>query len=88
MKKTVKTSDQNMDEHPAVVVTATTGKAAINVNDITFHYAFGLPVREGLIFTHLAENKEGNFQKIHVNLKEPFLQDINDLKNLLSMMRI
>ena len=82
----MKTSDQNMDEHPVVVVTASTGKAAINVSDITFHSAFGLPVREGLTFTQLAENKEGNFQKIHVNLKAPFLQDTNDLKNLLSMM--
>ena len=85
MKKAMKTRGQNMDEHPAVVVTASRGKVALNVNDITFHSAFRLPVREGLTFTQLARNKEGNFQKIHVNLKAPFLQDINDLKNVLSM---
>ena len=33
-----------MDEHPAVVLTTSTGKAAININDITLHSAFGLPV--------------------------------------------
>ena len=43
-----------MDEYPAVVVTASTGKAAINVNGTTLHSAFGLPVREGITFTQLA----------------------------------
>ena len=57
----MKTRGQNMDEHPAVVVTASRGKVALNVNDITFHSAFRLPVREGLTFTQLARNKEGNF---------------------------
>ena len=54
MKKTLKTPCQNMDEYPAVVVTASTGKAAINVNGTTLHSAFRLPVREGITFTQLA----------------------------------
>ena len=43
-----------MDEYPAVVVTASTGKAAANVNGTTLHSAFGLPVRESITFTQLA----------------------------------
>ena len=39
MKKTLKTLRQNMDEHPTVVVAASTGKAAINVNGTTLHSA-------------------------------------------------
>ena len=57
----MKTRGQNMDEHPAVVVTASRAKVALNVYDITFHSAFRLPVREVLTFTQLARNKEGNF---------------------------
>ena len=57
MKKTLKTLGQNVDEHPAVVVKASTGKAAINVNGTTLHSAFGLPVREGITFFQLAWKK-------------------------------
>ena len=63
-EKNSENSRLNINEHPAVVVTVSTGKAAINVNDITFHSAFGLPVRKGITFTQLTLNKEGNFQKI------------------------
>ena len=55
MKKTLKTPGPNMDEHPAVVVTTSTGKAAINFNDITLHSAFGLPVTGVKFLFHLVE---------------------------------
>ena len=69
MKKTLKSPCQNMDEYPAVVVTASTGKAAANVNGTTLHSAFGLPVREGITFTQLAQDKKDSFQKKNVNIK-------------------
>ena len=38
---------QNWDEEPSVVVTASTGKAATNINGTTLHSAFQLPVTSG-----------------------------------------
>ena len=58
-----KTSGQDMDEHPAVVVAASTGKTVIIVNGTTLLSAFGLPVREGITFTQLARDKKDNFHK-------------------------
>ena len=52
-----------MDEHPIVIVTASTGKAAINVNGTTLQSAFGFSVREGITFTQLDRDKKDNFQK-------------------------
>ena len=63
VKNTLKTPGQNMDGHPAVVVTASTGKVALNINGTTLHSVFGLPVREGITFTELARDKKDNFQK-------------------------
>ena len=63
-----------MDEHLAVVVSASTGKAAINVNGTILHSVLGLPLREGTTFIQLAWNKKDNFQKKCVNLKA-FLGD-------------
>ena len=51
MKKTLKSRGQNMNEHPAVVVTASTCKAAINVNEFS-HSVVGLLVTEDIIFTY------------------------------------
>ena len=70
----MKTHCENMDEHLAVVVSASTGKAAINVNGTILHSALGLPLREGTTFIQLAWNKKDNFQKKCVNLKA-FLGD-------------
>ena len=47
LKKSLKYAGQNCDDHPSVVVTASTGKAATNINVITLNLAFSLPVREG-----------------------------------------
>ena len=46
LKKTLKYPTQNFDDQPSVVVTASTGKAATNVNGTTLHSAFTLPIRE------------------------------------------
>ena len=62
MKKTLESPGQNMDEHPAVVVTASTGKAAINVNGTSLDSAFGLPVIEGITLTQPTQDKKNNFQ--------------------------
>ena len=68
-KSFMKIHCESMDEHPAVVVSASTGKATINVNGTILRSAFGLPLREGITFTQLAWNKKDNFQKKCVNLK-------------------
>ena len=49
LKKILRYSSQNLD-NPSVLVTASTGKAAANVNanGITLHSAFNLPVKSGL----------------------------------------
>ena len=62
MKKTLESPGQNMDEHPVVVVTASTGKAAINVNGTSLDSAFGLPVIEGITLTQPTQDKKNNFQ--------------------------
>ena len=51
-----------MNEHPAVVVAASTGKATINVNGTTLHSEFRLTVREGVTFTQLVRDKKDNFK--------------------------
>ena len=77
MKKTLKTPVQNMDEHPAAVVTASTVKAAINFNGTTLHSAFGLPVTEGITFIQLAQDKKDN-----VNLKALIADEISVISKL------
>ena len=47
LKRILRYPNQNLD-NPSVVVTASTGKAATNVNGITLHSAFNLPVKSGL----------------------------------------
>ena len=51
MNKTLKSRGQNMNEHPAVVVRASTCKAARNVNEFS-HSVVGLLVTEDNIFTY------------------------------------
>ena len=46
LRKTLKYPGQDFDKQPSVKVTASTGKAATNVNGITLHSAFNLPVRK------------------------------------------
>ena len=77
MKKLLKTAGQNMDEHPAVVVTTSKGKAAINVNDTTLHSAFGgesmllidnflqLSASVWIIFEHLTPTNACHLFKLH-----------------------
>ena len=45
LKKTLKYAGQNCEYHPSVVITASTGKAASNINGTTLRLAFSLPVR-------------------------------------------
>ena len=52
-KKTWKTPGQNMDEHPAVVATASTGKAAVNIGGTALHSALALPVRDNGSFANI-----------------------------------
>ena len=78
MKKTLKTPGQNMDEHPPVIVTASTGKAAINVDGTTLHSAFQLPVREGCFYnTKLGKEKKEYFQRKYINLKALLVDEIS-----------
>ena len=44
LNKTLMFPGQNSDEHPSIAVTASTGKAACNINGTTLHSAFGLPL--------------------------------------------
>ena len=46
MKKNLKFPRQNFLEEPSLAVTASTGKAATNVNGTTLHSAFHLPVKQ------------------------------------------
>ena len=47
LKRILRYPSQNLD-NPSVLVTAYTGKAVTNVNAITLHSAFNLPVKSGL----------------------------------------
>ena len=43
LRKTLVFPGQNSDEQPSIAITASTGKAACNVEDTTVHSAFKLP---------------------------------------------
>ena len=47
VKRVLRYPNQNNDQ-PSVLVIASTGKAATDINDITLHSAFHLPVKSGL----------------------------------------
>ena len=47
LRRVLRYPNQNLDS-PSVLVTGSTGKAAPNVNGITLHSAFNLPVKSGL----------------------------------------
>ena len=68
-----------MDEHPAVVVTASTGKAAVNIDGTTLHSAFALPVRDNASFANskLGRDKKDYFQRKYVNLKALIIDEIS-----------
>ena len=59
---TLKYAGQKCDYHPSVVVTASTGKAAIIINASTLHSAFSHPVREVLTKENLAMKDCTNFK--------------------------
>ena len=46
LKNVLKYPEQMFDEQPSVAVTASTGKAATNINGTTLHSAFHLPIRK------------------------------------------
>ena len=78
MKKTLCKPGQNMDEHPAVVVTASTGKAATYIDGTTLHSAFALPVREGLFSnTKLSREKKDHFQRKYNNMEVLVIDEIS-----------
>ena len=83
-KRTWKTPGQNMDEHPSVVVTASTGKAAVNIDGTTLHSAFALPVRDNGSFTnlHLSRDKKDYFQRKYVNQKALVIDEISMIDKL------
>ena len=83
-KKTWKVPGQNMDEHPAVVVTASTGKAAVNIDGTTLHSAFALPVRDNGSFANikLGRDKKDYFQRKYVNLKALIIDEISMIDKL------
>ena len=78
-KRTWKTPGQNMDEHPSVVVTASTGRAAVNIDGTTLHSAFSLPVRDNGSFANLklGRDKKDHFQRKYVNFKALIIDEIS-----------
>ena len=62
LKRVLRYSNQNLD-HPSVLVTASTGKAATGINGITLHSAFHLPVKSGLKFY---EYKKPSDETLHM----------------------
>ena len=67
-----------MDENPAVVVTASTGKAAVHIDGTTLHSAFNLPVRgDGFVNTKLGRDKKDFFQRKYANLKALIIDEIS-----------
>ena len=79
VKKTWKVPGQNMDEHPSVIVTASTGKAAVHIDGMTLHKAFALPVRDNRSFANmkLGRDKRDYFQRKYVNLKALVIDEIS-----------
>ena len=78
MKKMLRKPGQNMDEHPAIVVTASTGKAATYIDGTTLHSAFALPVREGLFFnTRLSRENKDRFQNKYNNMEVLVIDEIS-----------
>ena len=78
MIKTLRKPGQNMDEHPAIVVTASTGKAATYIDGTTLHSAFALPVREGLfVNTRLSRENKDRFQNKYNNMEVLVIDEIS-----------
>ena len=71
LRRILKYPGQNCDKEPSVLVTASTGKAASNIDGITAHSAFSLPQRgEGRV----CNLNLGN-EKLHkLRLKYRYLQ--------------
>ena len=78
-KRIWKTPGQNMDEHPSVLVTASTGKAAVHIDGMTLHSAFQLPIRDKFSFQNfkLGRDKKTHFQRKYVNLKALITDEIS-----------
>jgi hypothetical protein len=59
-------------EHPTVLLTASTGKAAANINGTTLHSAFSLPVREkgqSLNYKKPSDERMNTMRALYANLK-------------------
>ena len=65
LKKTLKYAGRNCDDHPSVVVTASTGKAATNINGTILYSAFSFSVREG----SFNQGKLGNERLYELQMK-------------------
>ena len=59
---------QNPDEEPSIAITASTGKAACNINGTTVHSAFGLPCH-GTMKHSKTELKGKELQKLQLKYK-------------------
>ena len=70
LKKTLKYAGQNCEDHPSVVITASTGKAVSNINGTTLHSTFSLPVREG----SFNQGKLGNERTHELQIKYKHLK--------------
>ena len=67
-------------EQPSIILTASTGKAAANINGTTLHSAFGLPVRDkGSRFTYRKPSAErlNHFRCLYQNLKVIIADEIS-----------
>ena len=62
LKRVLRYPNQYLDQ-PSVLVTASTGKAATGINDITLHSAFHLPVKSGL---KSYEYKKSSDETLHI----------------------
>ena len=79
MKKTLKFPGQNYSEEPSIAVTASTGKAATNVNGTTLHSAFKLPVKlPGVkVRTKPTDDDLTSLRKRYKNLKTVLIDEIS-----------
>ena len=68
LKKILVFPGQNPDEEPSIAITASTGKAACNINGTTVHSAFGLPCHGPLKYAK-TELKGQELQKLQLKYK-------------------
>ena len=77
LKKTLKYCGQNFSQQPSVAVTASTGKAATNVDGRTLHSAFLLPVKDYQKKTAPSRKKVQTLQETYEYLKTLVIDEIS-----------